>query len=45
MKIGGWKTPSMFRRYNISDQTDVKGAFDKLSGFLVAARTRAAASS
>lgn len=30
MKIGGWKTPSMFRRYNIVDEADLVDAAAKL---------------
>jgi hypothetical protein len=30
MKLGGWKTRSMFERYNIVDQRDLRDALDKL---------------
>jgi hypothetical protein len=30
MKIGGWKTRSMFERYNIVDQRDMREALNKL---------------
>lgn len=30
MRIGGWKTRSVFERYNIVDQRDVREAFDRL---------------
>jgi len=41
MRIGGWKTPSMFRRYNVVDERDLTEAAERLSGFLTDA-TRAA---
>src|SRR5262249_18878252 len=41
MRIGGWKTPSMFRRYNVVDERDLSEAAERLSGFLTDA-TRAA---
>jgi hypothetical protein len=34
MRIGGWKTPSMFRRYNVVDERDMSEAAERLSGFL-----------
>src|SRR5262245_2432620 len=34
MRIGGWKTPSMFRRYNVVDERDLSEAAERLSGFL-----------
>jgi integrase len=34
MRIGGWKTPSMFRRYNVVDERDLTEAAERLSGFL-----------
>ena len=34
MRIGGWKTPSMFRRYNAVDERDLSEAAERLSGFL-----------
>jgi hypothetical protein len=30
MQIGGWKTRSVFERYNIITQTDIKDAMTKL---------------
>ena len=35
MRIGGWKTPSMFRRYNVVDERDLSEAAERLSGFLM----------
>lgn len=29
MKIGGWKTPSVFKRYNIVDQRDIREGLEK----------------
>jgi hypothetical protein len=34
MRIGGRKTPSMFRRYNVVDERDLAEAATRLSGFL-----------
>jgi hypothetical protein len=34
MRIGGWKTPSMFRRYNVVDERDLTEAAERLTGFL-----------
>jgi len=34
MRIGGWKTPSMFARYNVVDERDLAEAATRLSGFL-----------
>jgi len=34
MRIGGCKTPSMFRRYNVVDERDLSEAAERLSGFL-----------
>jgi integrase len=33
-RIGGWKTASMFKRYNIVDERDLHDAADRLSAFL-----------
>jgi hypothetical protein len=30
MKIGGWKTPSVFERYAIVSQSDIRDAMSKL---------------
>jgi hypothetical protein len=30
MRIGGWKTDSVFRRYNIIDESDLRDAMQKL---------------
>jgi integrase len=37
MRIGGWKTPSMFRRYNVVDERDLTEAAERLAGFLMEA--------
>ena len=37
MRIGGWKTPSMFRRYNVVDERDLTEAGERLSAFLTGA--------
>jgi hypothetical protein len=37
MRIGGWKTPSMFRRYNVVDERDLTEAAERLSAFLTGA--------
>jgi hypothetical protein len=34
MRIGGWKTASMFRRYNVVDERDLTEAAERLTGFL-----------
>jgi hypothetical protein len=34
MRIGGWKTPSVFRRCNVVDERDLTEAAERLSGFL-----------
>jgi hypothetical protein len=34
MRIGGWKTPSTFRRYNIVDENDLAVAGERLAAFL-----------
>jgi integrase len=31
MEIGGWKTPSVFQRYNIIDETDIRLAVKKIA--------------
>jgi integrase len=33
-RIGGWKTKSMFARYNVVDERDLTEAADRLAGFL-----------
>ena len=30
MRVGGWRTRSVFERYNIVSQTDISDALDKL---------------
>jgi integrase len=37
MRVGGWKTRSVFERYNIIDQADIRDAMEKLEN---AQRTR-----
>src|SRR5262249_29684768 len=39
MRIGGWKTPSTFRRYNIVDENDLAVAGERLAEFLTTAGT------
>ena len=34
MRIGGWKTASMFRRYNVVNERDLTEAAERLTGFL-----------
>src|SRR5262249_61992878 len=34
MRIGGWKTASMSRRYNVVDERDLTEAAERLMGFL-----------
>jgi len=34
MRIGGWKTPSMLRRYNVVDERELTEAAERLTGFL-----------
>jgi integrase len=41
MRIGGWKTPSMFRRYNVVDERDLTEAAERLSTFLTGAASAA----
>jgi hypothetical protein len=38
-RIGGWKTPSMFKRYDIVDERDLRDAGERLSTYLVTAAT------
>jgi integrase len=33
-RIGRWKTPSMFKRYNVVDERDLAEAGERLAGFL-----------
>jgi integrase len=40
-RIGGWKTASMFKRYNVVDERDLADAGERLSNFLAAAATTA----
>jgi len=37
--IGGWKTPSMFRRYDIVDESDLQDAADRLNAKAAASRS------
>jgi hypothetical protein len=39
MRIGGWKTPSMFRRYNVIDERDLAEAGERLTAFLTLAES------
>ena len=39
MRIGGWKTSTMFRRYNIVDENDLTEASERLADFLTTAVT------
>jgi integrase len=38
-RIGGWKTTSMFERYNVLDERDLADAGERLSAFLAEAAT------
>jgi hypothetical protein len=38
-RIGGWKTTSMFERYNVLDERDLADAGERLSAFLAEAGT------
>jgi integrase len=40
-RIGGWKTTSMFERYNVLDERDLADAGERLSAFLAEAATAA----
>jgi integrase len=40
-RIGGWKTPSMFKRYDIVDERDLRDAGERLSTYLATATTAA----
>jgi integrase len=41
MRIGGWKTASMFKRYAITDDTDVRDGFAKLDAYVARAKRQA----
>jgi hypothetical protein len=43
MKIGGWRTRSVFERYAIVSQTDVQDALEKLEGSRQASKQKRAA--
>jgi hypothetical protein len=40
-RIGGWKTPSMFRRYDIVDERDLRDAGERFSSYFATATTAA----
>ena len=40
-RIGGWKTPSMFKRYDIVDERDLRDAGELLSTYLATAASTA----
>ena len=40
-RIGGWKTPSMFKRYDIVDERDLRDAGERLSTYLATETTAA----
>jgi integrase len=40
-RIGGWKTASMFKRYNVVDERDLADAGERLSAFLAEAASAA----
>jgi len=39
MRIGGWKTRSVFSRYNVVDERDLAAAGERLAAFLTTAGT------
>ena len=38
-RIGGWKTASMFKRYNVVDERDLRDVGERLSTYLAAEAT------
>ena len=40
-RIGGWKTASMFKRYDIVDERDLRDAGERLSTYLATETTAA----
>ena len=40
-RIGGWKTASMFKRYDIVDERDLRDAGERLSSYLATETTAA----
>ena len=45
MKIAGWKTPSMFRRYDIQDGKDIQRAGKTMERWIAARKVTSAADS
>jgi len=42
MKIAGWKTPSMFRRYDIQDGKDIQRAAQTMEKWIAARKAASA---